>query len=73
MRGSLRPVALIPPRVGPNRAGPGTTIPSRRRQRTNPDPNREPPQTIAGGGAAASLAKGSIKYLSRCVCPEFAK
>jgi large subunit ribosomal protein L28 len=41
------------------RAGPGSTIPTRRRQRRNPHPHRVPPQSTAGGGAAASLAKGS--------------
>ena len=59
MRGSLRPVRLS----GLDRAGPGTTIPTRRRQRELRSgatrPNRVPPQVIADGGAAASLAKGT--------------
>ena len=73
MRGSLRPVGL----VAFDRAGTGTTIPTRRRQRElrsgATHPHRVPPQIIADGGAAASLAKGSNNYLSRCVCPAYAK
>jgi len=73
MRGSLRPVGPAPfgelAMTGRDRNHDSFPPPAAELS----DPNREPPQAIAGGGAAASLAKGSNNYLSRCVCPEFAK
>jgi large subunit ribosomal protein L28 len=68
MRGSLRPVGLL--------ASTGRDPEPRFRPAAGSGPF--PPEScaaalIADGGAAASLAKGSNNYLSRCVCPAYAK